>query len=172
MSDGDGGVSAGGFLAFCLFCYFASFLGIPVGLALMGDVLLWGWYVFLAIFGLIATGAAFGFVAKEAMKRKDRWLLFDLVVAPLATIWPAILWREPVRDFFVSAFHNQGAAVLIAAFLFFFLLLGLPAGIAGMVFSPTGPAGTVARLFISYLPLFLFYVTWAAIILNSVSPKK
>jgi hypothetical protein len=178
MSNGDGGISAGGVLALCFFCYVASFLGIPIGLALMGDFLLWGWYVVLAIFGLVATFAAFGFVGSVAVKNRDYWLIFDLVVAPVAMVWPALLCREPMRDFFVSAYRDPGSAVLISLFLFFFLILGLPLGIMGMLvgvddaYEPMGPEGTAIRLFTSYLPLFLFYVTWAAIILNTVDPKK
>jgi hypothetical protein len=178
MSNGDGGISIGGFTAFCFFCYVMSFMGIPIGLALIGDALLWGWYIFLFIFGLVAALSAYGFVAQEAIKTQDRWLMFDLVVAPLVTVWPAVLCREPVRDFFVSAYQDQGAAVLISALLFVFLILGLPLGIMGMLVGEAsdggsrGPAGTVVRLFTSYLPLFLFYAAWVAIILNTVDPKK
>lgn len=174
MSDGDGGavLAVGALLA--SICWLGSAFAIPIGLAIVGDVLLWTWYLLLALFGALLTLAAFGHAGVLAFKSRNLWWKFDVILAPIITFILAFHFREAERSVWLSL--GNAVPVLVLGFLFFFLIGGAALSLMGLsineVTGSTGLQGAIERLACGYLPMFIFYSAWIAAYLNSVHPKS
>lgn len=173
MSDGDGGAVIVVGAMWASICWLASVFAIPIGLAMVGDILLWTWYLILAVIGAIITLAAFGHTGSQAFRSRDTWWKADVILAPIVTFLPAFYFREAERTVWLSLFHEL--SVLLLMFLFFYLIGGAALSLWGLsvteVTGATGIEGAIQRLICGYLPMFIFYSAWIAAYINTVDPK-
>ena len=178
MSSDSGGGGLCGLLGVGALYWMGVALAPVVGLALIGNVVMWAWIILIvgasAVFSLIT----YGLVGGLALEERDWWMLVDVVMAPIVTFWLGWHSREALRHWWVGVFDEYGA--LAGMFAFFFFLACIPLSVAGLAVTQSetiraeiniyGPAGALLRLIAGYLPMWFAIGSWMALILNSVDP--